>query len=76
MARFFPVCSQCQFDTPGDRRFAERLEKLLEDYLCFSDLPVGLKARYPAFFVLHPRRGIPLSNSRIEIRLGEWKLVT
>ncbi|MGF7243790.1 hypothetical protein ABIC11_004245 [Pseudomonas oryzihabitans] len=35
MARFFPARSQCQFDTPGERRFAERLEKLLEDdYLC------------------------------------------
>jgi len=31
MARFSPVRSQCQFDTSGQRRFAERLEKLLED---------------------------------------------
>lgn len=28
MARFFPVRSQCQFDTAGERRFAERLERL------------------------------------------------
>lgn len=27
MARFSPVRSQCQFDTPGERRFPERLEK-------------------------------------------------
>ncbi|WP_239664843.1 hypothetical protein [Stutzerimonas stutzeri] len=47
MARFFPVRSQCQLDTPGERRFAERLEKLLEDdYLCWSNVPVGPKARY------------------------------
>ena len=40
MARFFPVRSQCQFDTSGERRFAERLEKLLEDdYLCWSNVP-------------------------------------
>ena len=30
MARFIPVRSQCQFDTSGERRFAERLE---DDYL-------------------------------------------
>lgn len=42
MARFFPVRSQCRFDTAGERRFAERLEKLLEDdYLCRSIVPVG-----------------------------------
>lgn len=47
MARFFPARSQCQFDTPGERRFAERLEKLLEDdYLCWSNVPVGPKACY------------------------------
>ncbi len=27
MARFFPIRLQCQFDTPGERRFAERLER-------------------------------------------------
>jgi hypothetical protein len=59
MARFFPVRSQCQFDTPGERRFAERLEKLLEDdYLCWSNVPVGPKARYQDFIVLHSPRGI------------------
>ncbi|AGA84657.1 NERD domain-containing protein [Stutzerimonas stutzeri] len=59
MARFFPVRSQCLFDTPGERRLAERLEKLLEDdYFCWSNVPVGPKARYPDFAVLHPPRGI------------------
>ncbi len=54
MARFFPVRSQCQFDTPGERRFAGRLEKLpAGDYLCWSSVPVGSKARYPDFAVLH-----------------------
>jgi hypothetical protein len=28
MARFFPVRSQCQFDTPGERRFAFATELL------------------------------------------------
>ncbi|UEG61605.1 nuclease-related domain-containing protein [Stutzerimonas chloritidismutans] len=71
MARFFPVRSQCQFDTPGERRFAERLEKLLEDdYLCWSNVPVGPKARYPDFVVLHPRRGI------LVLEVKDWKLAT
>lgn len=71
MARFFPVRSQCQFDTPGERRFAERLEKLLEDdYLCWSNVPVGPKARYPDFVVLHPRRGI------LVLEVKDWKLTT
>ena len=71
MARFFPVRSQCQFDTPGERRFAERLEKLLEDdYLCWSNVPVGPKARYPDFVVLHPKRGI------LVLEVKDWKLAT
>jgi hypothetical protein len=71
MARFFPVRSQCQFDTSGERRFAERLEKLLEDdYLCWSNVPVGPKARYPDFVVLHPRRGI------LVLEVKDWKLTT
>ncbi len=71
MARFFPARSQCQFDTPGERRFAERLEKLLEDdYLCWSNVPVGPKARYPDFVVLHPRRGI------LVLEVKDWKLAT
>lgn len=71
MARFFPVRSQCRFDTPGERRFAERLEKLLEDdYLCWSNVPVGPKARYPDFVVLHPRRGI------LVLEVKDWKLAT
>ena len=59
MARFFPVRSQCQLDTPGKRRSAERLEKLLEDdYLCWNNVPVGPRGRYPGFVVLRPRRGV------------------
>lgn len=71
MARFFPVRSQCRFDTAGERRFAERLEKLLEDdYLCWSNVPVGPKARYPDFVVMHPRRGI------LVLEVKDWKLTT
>jgi hypothetical protein len=45
--------------TPGERRFAQRLESLLEaDYLCWYDVPVGTKYQHPDFLVLHPRRGL------------------
>ncbi|KJS75059.1 MAG: hypothetical protein JL55_20815 [Pseudomonas sp. BICA1-14] len=71
MARFFPVRSQCQFDRPGERRFAERLEKLLEDdYLCWSNAPVGPMARYPDFVVMHSRR------SSLVFEVKDWKVVT
>ena len=31
----FPARSACVFDTHGERRFAERLDKSLDDYLCW-----------------------------------------
>lgn len=71
MARFFPVRSQCRFDTTGERRFAERLDKLLEDdYLCWYNVPIGPKVRYPDFVVLHPRRGV------LVLEVKDWKLST
>ncbi len=71
MARFVPNRSQCQFDTPGEWRFAERLQKLLEDdHLCWSNVPVGPKARYPDFMILHPRRSVVILNVK------DWKLAT
>lgn len=48
MARLFPNFSACRFDTPGERRLAERLQKKLEDdYLVWCNVPVGAKAVYP-----------------------------
>jgi len=36
--------------TPGEKRLARRLEALLDDdYLCWYDIPVGRKNRYPDF---------------------------
>ena len=44
---------------PGERRFAQRLrDKLSDDYLCWFNLPVGDRRRYPDFIVLHPRHGM------------------
>ncbi|MDE0206191.1 MAG: NERD domain-containing protein [Candidatus Tectomicrobia bacterium] len=55
--------------TTGERRFASRLEHLLEDdYWCFYDVPVGKRRRYPDFIILHPRRGL------LFLEVKDWKL--
>lgn len=71
MALFFPARSACAFDTTGERRFAERLEKKLEDdYLCWFNVPIGPKALQPDFMVLHPKRGILI------LEIKDWKIET
>ena len=71
MALFFPARSACAFDTTGERRFAERLEKKLEDdYLCWFNVPIGPKALQPDFMVLHPNRGILI------LEVKDWKIDT
>jgi hypothetical protein len=55
--------------TPGERRFAKRLETLLEDdYLCWYDVPIGPARHYPDFLILHPSRGLLL------LEVKDWKL--
>ncbi len=55
----------------GERRFAERLEALLEDdYLCWFDIPLGSRQRYGDFIILHPSRGLLL------LEVKDWKLNT
>ena len=45
------------------------LESHLEDdYLCWYDIPVGLRQRYTDFIILHPRRGLLL------LEVKDWKL--
>lgn len=54
--------------TPGERRFAQRLEtKLEDDYLCWFDVPVGPTNSHPDFIVLHPRRGLLI------LEVKDWK---
>ena len=54
--------------TSGERRFAQRLESLLEaDYLCWYDVPIGTKYQHPDFVLLHPRRGLLI------IEVKDWK---
>lgn len=55
--------------TPGERRFARRLESHLEDdYLCWHDVPVGDLRRYPDFVILHPNRGL------LVLEVKDWKM--
>jgi hypothetical protein len=57
--------------TPGERRFAQRLEaKLEEDYLCWYDVPVGPRGLHPDFIVLHPLRGLLI------LEVKDWRLET
>lgn len=57
--------------TPGERRFARRLESHLEDdYLCWYDVPIGAAGAHPDFVILHPRRGILI------LEVKDWRLDT
>ena len=60
MATLIPAYSSCERRmTPGERRFAQRLEALLDaDCLCWYDVPVGTKYQHPDFVVLNPGQGI------------------
>ncbi|WP_444943318.1 3'-5' exonuclease [Microbulbifer sp. ZKSA006] len=69
MAKLIPALGSCLAKmTSGERRFARRLEALLEDdYLCWFDIPLGEKRRYPDFIILHPSRGI------LFLEVKDWK---
>tara|TARA_B110001454_G_scaffold218749_1_gene247739 strand:- start:934 stop:1320 length:387 start_codon:yes stop_codon:yes gene_type:complete len=52
-------------------RFGRRLESLLEDdYLCWFDILLGKKRRYPDYIVLHPQRGL------LFLEIKDWNLST
>ncbi len=72
MATLIPSYSACASRmTPGERRFAQRLEsKLEDDYLCWYDVPIGQSMRHPDFMVLHPKRGLLI------LEVKDWKLDT
>ena len=55
--------------TSGEKRLAKRLEALLDDdYVCWYDIPVGRKRRYPDFIILHPSRGL------LFLEVKDWRL--
>ncbi len=62
MTTLIPALSSCVAKmTPGEKRFARLLESHLEDdYLCWYEIPVGVRQRYTDFIVLHPGRGLLL----------------
>lgn len=70
MASLIPSLNSCLYKMQaGERRFAKRLEQLLEDdYLCWYELPVGQRQRYADFIILHPVRGLLL------LEVKDWKL--
>lgn len=72
MTTLIPSYSTCASRmTPGERRFAQRLEaKLEDDYLCWFDVPIGQSMRHPDFVVLHPKRGLLI------LEVKDWKLDT
>lgn len=72
MTTLIPNYSSCASRmTPGERRFAQRLEsKLEDDYLCWYDVPIGQSMRHPDFVVLHPKRGLLI------LEVKDWKLDT
>lgn len=69
MAQFFPTRNACRFDSPGERRLAERLEKKLDDdYLCWFNVPVGDNALHPDVILVHPQRGM------LVLEVKDWSL--
>jgi hypothetical protein len=69
MAELIPPLATCLSRmTNGEKRFAQRLRDLLEDdYLCWYDIPLGDKRRYPDFVILHPARGL------LFLEVKDWK---
>ena len=72
MAKLIPSLNSClRSMQAGEKRFARRLEQLLEDdYLCWFEMPVGKKQRYTDFIILHPLRGLLL------LEVKDWKIET
>ena len=72
MASLIPSLNTClRKMTSGEKRFARRVETLLEDdYLCWYDVGVGPRHRHPDFVLLHPRRGL------LVLEVKDWKLDT
>lgn len=71
MATLIPSLNSCLGRmTSSEKRFAYRLEKLLEDdYLCWYDVTVGVKRRRPDFLVLNPQRGL------LALEVKDWKII-
>lgn len=69
MATLIPSIGACSSRmTPGERRFAYRLEdKLEDDYLCWYDVSIGERTQHPDFIVFHPSRGL------LVLEVKDWR---
>lgn len=72
MAELIPTLNSCIGRMQaGEKRLALRLVSHLEDdYLCWYEMPVGVRQKYSDFIVLHPNRGLLL------LEVKDWKLDT
>jgi hypothetical protein len=72
MATLIPSFSSCaQKMTPGEKRFATRLEQKLEDdYLIWYNVIVSNQQFRPDFVILHPSRGLFI------LEVKDWYLNT
>jgi Nuclease-related domain len=71
MAPLIPSYSSCASRmTSGEKRLAQRLAKLEDDYRLWYDVPVGPKALHPDFILLHPSRGL------FVLEVKDWRLDT
>lgn len=69
MALFSPVRSQCQFDTPGERRFAERLETAGRRLPLLEQRPGRLQGALSRL-----RRAVPAARYLLSLRTGCYPL--
>jgi hypothetical protein len=72
MATLIPAFGSCVSRmTSGEKRFAQRIEKKLEDdYLCWYDVAIGERSQHPDFIVFHPQRGL------LVLEIKDWKIDT
>jgi hypothetical protein len=72
MAILIPAIGSCVSRmTPGEKRFAYRLEdKLEDDYRCWYDVSIGERTHHSDFVVFHPGWGL------LVLEVKDWKLDT
>lgn len=72
MATIIPSLGACKGKMePGEKRFAQRLEKELNDStICWFDVPIGRGSLHPDFVILDPSRGLLI------VEVKDWKVDT
>ncbi len=68
MATIIPALNSCTWDADGERRFAQRInEKLVDEWVCWINIPVGPLNLHPDFILLHPKYGLLI------LEVKDWK---